>query len=351
MSNLNSLAYNPSALLGVLFVAILANGGLFGVLTQQFYSYWTSGFQDSRRLKAFVVTQFAVTTLQYLMICQLGWNVFVISYCGTNFKPYTWQGPASSVCQCLLALLANMFLATRIYSLTESRLQCGLVMVMSITAFVFGLVTIVMTWNSFGFSFLSSHFMPAVRAAAVSWHLLQAISECLISAFLTRALLKSRSGFQKSDALVHYLIRRVIQVGLLTTTWAIAGSATWLLMPKYTVFAFFDSTTGSIHTHIIFDTLLARTRLRESMAKGSNFEMASHTATQSQSLQVPRMFEGQRGPSKVLQGGVSVTMSHIAFSESNKSAHSGVPEEGNSEFECASFGQAGAHYELPYEHH
>jgi len=112
-------------------------------------------------------------------------------------------------------------------------------------------------------------------------------------AFLIRALLKSRSGFEKSDSLVHYLTRRVVQLGLFAVIWSLAGMATWFLLPKYTVYAFFDMTSGSIYTHVsgslsqnpsaftwtcfkmLFDTLLSRTQLRERINERNNFEMWS----------------------------------------------------------------------------
>jgi hypothetical protein len=63
-------------------------------------------------------------------------------------------------------------------------------------------------------------------------------------------LLNSRSGLEKSDSLVHHVVRRVIQIGLFATTWSLVGMATWFLLPKYTVYAFFDMTVGSIYTHV-----------------------------------------------------------------------------------------------------
>ena len=68
--------------------------------------------------------------------------------------------------------------------------------------------------------------------------------------FLIRALLKSRSGFENSDSLVHYLTRRVVQIGLFAVIWSFAEMATWFLLPEYAVFAFFDMTSGSIYTHV-----------------------------------------------------------------------------------------------------
>ena len=68
--------------------------------------------------------------------------------------------------------------------------------------------------------------------------------------FLIRALLKSRSGFEKSDSLVHHLTRHVVQLGLFAVIWSFAELATWFLLPKYTVVALFDMTSGSIYTHV-----------------------------------------------------------------------------------------------------
>ena len=68
--------------------------------------------------------------------------------------------------------------------------------------------------------------------------------------FLIRALLKSRTGFDESSNLIHYFARRVIQLGLLATIWNLAAMATWFLEPAYDIYTFFDSTSGSIYTHV-----------------------------------------------------------------------------------------------------
>jgi hypothetical protein len=65
-----------------------------------------------------------------------------------------------------------------------------------------------------------------------------------------RSILNSSSGLEKLDSPVHHVIRRAIQIGLFATTWSLAGMATWLLLPKHIVYAFFDMTAGSIYTHV-----------------------------------------------------------------------------------------------------
>ena len=68
--------------------------------------------------------------------------------------------------------------------------------------------------------------------------------------FLTLALLQSRTGFQKSDGVVRYLVGRVVQIGFFAMLWTIAGLATWFLMPRYVIYALFDVTSGTIYTHV-----------------------------------------------------------------------------------------------------
>jgi hypothetical protein len=68
--------------------------------------------------------------------------------------------------------------------------------------------------------------------------------------FLIRALLNSRGGFEKSNSLIRFFTRHVIQIGLFATIWSLAAMGTWFLMPNYTIYAFFDATSGSVYTHV-----------------------------------------------------------------------------------------------------
>lgn len=67
---------------------------------------------------------------------------------------------------------------------------------------------------------------------------------------LVRALLNSRGGFEKSNNLIRFLTRRVIQLGLFATIWSLAAMGTWFLMPRYNIYAFFDFTSGPVYTHV-----------------------------------------------------------------------------------------------------
>jgi hypothetical protein len=119
-------------------------------------------------------------------------------------------------------------------------------------------------------SFLASlHLSPTLKATSVVWHVLQVIAECLImstfklfsllvsgerkamsTVFLSRALLNSRTGLQKLDSVVNYLIRSVIQIGFFATLWTVAGLTSWFLLPKTSAYLLFIMTVGPMYTHV-----------------------------------------------------------------------------------------------------
>jgi len=81
-----------------------------------------------------------------------------------------------------------------------------------------------------------------------SWLEHDLLSPCTV--FLGRALLASRTGLKTSDTLVRSLLLNVIQIGLFATIWALAGLATYFLLPQRTIYTLFEMTSGSIYTHV-----------------------------------------------------------------------------------------------------
>jgi len=66
--------------IGALLIAILLNACLFGVVSQQFCSYWRNDFNDSKWVKIFVVTQFSIIAFQSIILWQMAWRAFVVHY-------------------------------------------------------------------------------------------------------------------------------------------------------------------------------------------------------------------------------------------------------------------------------
>ncbi|KAI9458976.1 hypothetical protein F5148DRAFT_313866 [Russula earlei] len=344
---MTSLPFDPAQVLGLLLIAILLNAYFFGVVTQQLYQYWNSRFEDPVYVKAFVIVQFLVVVLQAIMDWMLAWNVYIFNYnLIINPKSVTWPGLANSLCQVVLIMMANTFLAVRIHTLTQSRVQSGLVLAFSLTAFVIGVVSLVTTWHNK--SALGGLTYPE-RAVSITWHVTQAVTECLIMLFLSRSLLASRSGLKRSDSIVHHLVRNVIQIGLFATIWSMVTLGTFTLLPHNTAYSIFDGTSGLIYTHMIYDGLLSRTRLRTRMADRSQLEMGLPSQSISHTSQ-SHTSERKRTSGAVDQahGVVSlVTMGDFATGTQNASDPSGIDKYANSEFEAELAGKSTTVYDIP----
>jgi hypothetical protein len=116
--------------------------------------------------------------------------------------------------------------------------------------------------------------------------------------FLVRALLKVRSGVQRSDLIVKFLVRNVVQTAALATIWAIVALVAWFWVKSILVYRIFDITSGTVYTHVslsslaglrhlkennqaIFETLICRTQLRDRMASTSAYVDFSSTQVRS----------------------------------------------------------------------
>jgi hypothetical protein len=82
------------------------------------------------------------------------------------------------------------------------------------------------------------------------WCIATRLDVISLLAFLARALLGSRSGLQKSDTLVKYLVHNVVQIGVFASLWAIGGLVTWFFLPKLSLYTIFNNTAGSMYTHV-----------------------------------------------------------------------------------------------------
>ncbi|KAH9973204.1 hypothetical protein BGW80DRAFT_1308759 [Lactifluus volemus] len=331
--------------IGILLLAILLNAYLFGVISQQFYLYWYSSFADSKRVKAFVIIQFLVNTFQTMTLWHMAWSLFIDTY-GQPLDPQacTWSSLAHSASQCLLVLFANLFLAIRIYTLTKSRLLTGLIVFFSTSAFIIGLYTTVITWDAtLKSSYLATLSLSTTeKATSVVWHVLQVIAESLITIFLARALLSSRSGHQKTDGVLNYLVRRVIQIGFFATLWTIAALALFFMLPRTLAYRFFDMTVGPMYTHVIYDTLLSRTQLRERMSDTHQTDIRFSPQSQEKS-NIHDASPLSKGPNGLMRSpNSSLTTSHVADLRET------LEHDDSEAAECAPIGLPKGQDDLPY---
>jgi hypothetical protein len=55
---------------------------------------------------------------------------------------------------------------------------------------------------------------------------------------------------KRTDLMVRYLVRNVIQTAALATIWAIAALVAWFWVNRILVYRVFDITSGTVYTHV-----------------------------------------------------------------------------------------------------
>ncbi|KAH9054938.1 hypothetical protein EDB87DRAFT_1362973 [Lactarius vividus] len=332
-----------------MLLTTLFNTFLFGVISQQLYAYSLSGLKDSMRIKIFVAAQYTVIAFQGIILWQLAWCHFVADYgVARSFRARMWQMPVITGCQCILVLSANIFLADRIRALTGCRIKSGVIIALSIGAFVFGMAITMLTW--FGGLAPNGTFTQPQMIISGFWHGLQAIAECLVAYSLMQALLNARTGIQRSDSVVYYLVRRIVQMGFFSTIWAISGLVAFIFFPN--VCSLLDMTVGSIYTHVIFDTLQSESRigLREHIVEHSQCDMALTSQSPS------RTFDANGKGASVSPGTAHSNVSVLSTTnpgpglETTHQSTYHISKDNISEIECAPVGQPGVRYEFSYAH-
>ncbi|KAA1467185.1 hypothetical protein DENSPDRAFT_230222 [Dentipellis sp. KUC8613] len=248
--------------LGTLLVGIFFNTFLYGLVTYQFAAYWRIYFKDPLRIKLLVLSLFCIDTAHSASAIYMAWV-----YCVTNYNnpvalevalwPYTFTPIATA----LAALLTQLFLAYRIMRLTENKYIYGGLVVLALVSFGLGMACGIRAWIIQVLAELS-----VLNNLVTAWLSMQVGTDLLITGLLAYSLLKSKSGFRRTDNVLNRLVRGAIQTGVFAGIFSLSDLATFLQYPDTNMYGMFAIPIGRIYTNTLLDTLLTRDELRARLA-------------------------------------------------------------------------------------
>ncbi|THH27974.1 hypothetical protein EUX98_g6204 [Antrodiella citrinella] len=248
--------------IGTLLVGIVFNTFLYGLVMFQFAAYWRTKFNDPLPIKLMVLFLFLVDNVHSISVIYMLWE-----YCVTNFDnpailtvalwPYTFTPIATA----LAAVVTQIFLGYRVYRLTKSAVLYGIILAIAIPACILGLVCGIRAWI---IEVLVK--LIVLNTLVTAWLALQVGTDLFITGTLTLVLLKSRTGFHKTDSVLYRLIRGAIQTGLFAGIFSLGDLATFLRYPDTNLYGMFAIPIGRIYTNTLLDTLLARDELRDKLS-------------------------------------------------------------------------------------
>jgi hypothetical protein len=259
-------------LVGVLFIGIVFNTFLYGLVCYQFLIYYTSKHKDPLWIRLVVGTLFTIDTVHTSVGIYAGYETCVTNYGNpASLEVVTWTIPFLAIATATAAIITQIFLSHRVYYLTKSKPLIGAIMMISSSAFILAVYAGVRAiqvkeLSNFG------ELIPPVMA----WLALQTTSDWIITIVLTAALMKSRTGFHRTDSVIHRLVRGAIQTGLFASIFALGDLCTFKLHVGTNLYAMFAYPIGRIYTNTLMDTLNARSEFRDMLNRTVDLDSESN---------------------------------------------------------------------------
>ncbi|KAF8351336.1 hypothetical protein F5887DRAFT_1058222 [Amanita rubescens] len=229
--------------IGVLLLGLFINTYLYGLVSFQFISYYNAGFKDPLWIRVMVV------------VCvYAAWDMCVTHYGDPSFLlVVTWIVPFTAVSTAFIAMISQSYLIHRLYMLTKNRILVASCVGLQHLCLCFW----VLLWNTRCVKYFDRLSVPVAV-----WLGSQTIADVIITISLITVLLRSRTGFRRTDTVVNRLIRGAVQTGFFVSLFAMADLFGFLFDQSSNLYSVFAMPIGRIYTNTLMDTLNARAHLK-----------------------------------------------------------------------------------------
>lgn len=244
---------------GAAFVGLIASAVLYGVTLLQTFLYYKNYPNDSWFTKSIVFTLWVLDSC-HLCLC----TTALYGYLVTNFNNppalnrSTWAMNLQTDCNGLIGLIVQCFFARRVWKLSRNYLLTTAIVVFSCVHFSLGVFFTVQ-----GFLLVdTSRFAKLIWVTSAGMGS-AAAADITIAVSLCYYLMKSRTGFKRTDSLISTLMIYSLTTGLVTSFIAFIIVVTFAVMPNKYVWLGFFWLIGKCYVNSILAALNSRDSLRE----------------------------------------------------------------------------------------
>ncbi|KAF9552151.1 hypothetical protein CPC08DRAFT_302352 [Agrocybe pediades] len=256
-----------------------SSGCLYGVTSVQTFLYFHDFKEDSMKIKTMVFVLWILDTIHLIFACH-GLYIYLVTNYG-NFESLlepTWTILAQVYVTSLSDLIVRGFFSRRVFVLCVRRNK---LLAWALPTIIITLALIVLA-SGFGFasrSFVLKTYKRMNEAAAMLYASLACAvaADTIIAASLCTLLLKSRTGFKRTNSTLTTLMAFSINTGLLTTVCAIACLVTYAIWPQRFVFIGIYFALSKLYVNSLLASLNARTAFRS--GKEVDFDMSFGMST------------------------------------------------------------------------
>ncbi|KAH8077727.1 hypothetical protein BXZ70DRAFT_693926 [Cristinia sonorae] len=218
---------------GPLFVGLLANWFLLGVLTVQVYTYYLAFPDDLKAQQLIVVAVLALEVLQSVLTTRDGFRQFASGWGDFDeFVKIGWLWFSIPIFAASLCLVVQLFYAWRIHILGKMCWLPALIVTLSIAQFTAGIFE-----GYFGRTIGDFTHLQRLGLWTTCWRIGAALAcDVFIVAGMIHYLVKSKSGLRAGRArmVITRLIMIALETGFLCTVFAMVDLILYLALPGTT---------------------------------------------------------------------------------------------------------------------
>ncbi|KAK0493103.1 hypothetical protein EDD18DRAFT_1357027 [Armillaria luteobubalina] len=251
--------YHIERVSGPIIVGYLLHWGLFGTLSVQLYLYYLAFPEDRQFVKSVVYGIYIVELVQTILVAHDAFAVFGYGFGDleaiTEMR-FNWL--ILPVMIAIAAFVGQTFYAYRIYILSGSRIVPAVVFCLSFTSTVASIITGVDYFQAGDLLQLNE------RMTSISGGILcggSALCDIVIAVCMTYYLMRSKTGFCRTQILVTKIARLTIETGSATAIANLVAIILFLAFPRQTFYMAPSLVISKLYANSIYMVLNSRVQI------------------------------------------------------------------------------------------
>ncbi|EPQ52273.1 hypothetical protein GLOTRDRAFT_132391 [Gloeophyllum trabeum ATCC 11539] len=269
---------------GPQIIGFAFNWMLQGILTTQVYIYHLCFRKDSLYIQALVYGIFIFEWVQTGLITVDYFDAFIYHYGDIRaLTSYynTWFS-VTIMCGVVAATVQSVF-AWRIWVLSKSRIVPCLIVLLASAMVIISIVGGVKIKQ-----ITSATQAAAARPIITTWLCGSASIDVIIAVAMTILLLRAKSGIAESDAIIHRLIRLVVESGSLTAFFAVIFVIFFSVWPNTLLHECTALVLTKLYSNMLLTSFNNRIFVRGTGFPGTSSSRLAHTLSSGSEFSAPR---------------------------------------------------------------
>ncbi|KAJ8508229.1 hypothetical protein ONZ45_g9469 [Pleurotus djamor] len=247
------------AKLGALFLADNFSAILFGITSLQTFIYFKNGSRDSKKLKGLIVLLWLLNSFHLAVIIHILYHYTISNYVNPVALLYpTWSVTAMVFVTCFSDFIVRGIFAHRVWRLSGKKFYYVIII---------GVPTLMTTAGGIACAgkTLKVETFFQYEIYSTSLYVGQSsgvVADSTIAVSLVLLLLRSHTGFKRTDSVINTLMVYAINTGALTTICRLLSIITFAIWPHELVFMAIYFVISELSLNSLLATLNARESLR-----------------------------------------------------------------------------------------